>query len=186
MPAPLRQLSPQEQEELSRMFFELTHDPKTRKSVAKLVKEKFPDKAAGFSDVDMQDQIEALRQEQEQRDLLRQAREYQGELDRQAAELSGKYSPDQITAIKAIADRAGNTIDLQTAAVLYAHENPPPNPQDGPPEEQRSGTWEFPSVKGRDGKDIPFADFAKDPNSAARNAAYQTITEFKKRAGIRV
>jgi Skp family chaperone for outer membrane proteins len=184
MAAATRQLTPAEQAELSQMFFDLTHDKETRRDIARLVKKKFPDRAAAFGDVDLSDQIEALRQEQEQKELMAQARVYQAELDRQAAELSSKYSPEQIAAIREVADRAGNTIDLKTAAVLYAHENPPPNPQEGPPEEPKTGTWEFPTVNGRDGKAIPFADFAKDPNSAARNAAYQVITDFKKRSGM--
>ncbi len=182
--APRRQLTPIEMSELSRMFFELSHDPKTRKQVAKLVKEKFPDRAASFSDVDLQDQVQALRDEQEQREQVAEGRRAQEALNRQRGELitSGRYNEDQVQDIEKIIARHGSTLDYNTAAVLYAHENPPNGGNEGPPPDERTGaTWEFPTVSGKDGKPIPFADFAKNPTAAAQNAAYQVITEFKRR-----
>lgn len=182
--APRRQLTPIEMAELSRMFFELSHDPKTRKQVAKLVKEKFPDRASSFSDVDLQEQVEAVRQEAEQREQIAQARQFQSELDKQRGDLitSGRYNEDQVKDIEKIIARHGSTLDYNTAAVLYAHENPPAGGNDGPPPDERTGaTWEFPTVTGKDGKPIPFADFAKNPTAAAQNAAYQVITEYKRR-----
>jgi hypothetical protein len=188
MPAPKRQLNPLEQADLASMFFELSHDPKTRPYVAKLVKAKFPDRAASFTDVEHQDQLQALRNELAQKEQLNQAREFQRALDKQRDDLitAGKYTKEQADEIKQIIDRHGSTLDYNQAAVLYAHEKPPVNPMDGPPDEQRMGaTWEFPTVNGRDGKPIPFADFAKNPTTAAQNAAYTVISEFKKRSGIR-
>ena len=182
--APRRQLTPIEMADLSRMFFELSHDPKTRKQVAKLVKEKFPDRASSFSDVDMQEQIEALRNEQEQKEQLAQARQFQFELDKQRGELitTGRYNEDQVKDIEKIIARHGSTLDYNTAAVLYAHENPPNGGSEGPPPDERPGaTWEFPTVSGKDGKPLAFADFAANPTAAAQNAAYQVITEFKRR-----
>jgi len=187
--APKRQLTPQEMADLSNMFFELAHDPKTRPDVAKLVEHKFPDRVASFSDVKQQNEIEKLRQEMAQRDQLAKANEMQRSLERQRDELvsSGRYTSEQTQEMKQIIDRHGGTIDYNQAAVLYAHEKPPVNHMDGPPDDQRMGsTWEFPTVNGRDGKPIPFADFAKNPNTAAHNADYQVITEFKKRSGVRV
>jgi hypothetical protein len=187
--APKRQLSPQEMADLSSMFMELSHDPKTRPYVAKLVEHKFPDRAASFTDVKHEAQLQALRNEIAQKDQLNQARDMQRALDKQREQLveSGRYTSEQTQEIKQIIDRHGGTLDYNQAAVLYAHEKPPVNHMDGPPEDQRMGsTWEFPTVNGRDGKPIPFADFAKNPNTAAHNAAYQVITEFKKRSGVRV
>ncbi len=179
-----RQLTPIEMAELSRMFFELSHDPRTRKQVAKLVKEKFPDRAASFSDVDLQEQVQALRDEQDQREQVAEGRRIQADLDRQRGELitSGRYNEDQVKDIEKIISRHGSTLDYNTAAVLYAHENPPNSGNDGPPPDERAGaTWDFPTVPGKDGKPIPFADFAKNPTAAAQNAAYQVISEFKTR-----
>lgn len=183
-----KQLDPVTMEKLSSMFYEMAHDPTMRPYVAKLVKHKFPDEAKHFGDVDTNDKIRALENKIEQDKQLGAAREMQRALDSQRKELvaSGRYTEDQANEIKAIIDRHGSTLDYNQAAVLYAHEKPPTNPMDGPPDEQRMGaTWEFPTVSGRDGKPIPFADFAKNPNAAAQNAAYQVITEFKKRSGVR-
>ena len=166
------------------MFFELSHDPKTRKHVAKLVREKFPDRAGSFSDVVLQEQVQALRDEQEQREQVTEGRRIQAELDRQRGDLitSGRYNEDQVKDIEKIIARHGSTLDYDTAAVLYAHENPPNVGNDGPPPDERTGaTLEFPTVSVKDGKPVPFADFAKNPTAAAQNAAYQVITEFKRR-----
>lgn len=187
--APKRQLSPQEMADLSNMFMELSHDPKTRPYVAKLIEHKFPDRAASFTDVKQEDRVRQLEAKLEQKEQLARANEMQRALDRQREKLieDGRYTSEQTQEIKQIIDRHGGTLDYNQAAVLYAHEKPPVNHMDGPPEDQRMGsTWEFPTVNGRDGKPIPFADFAKNPNTAAQNAAYQVITEFKRRSGVRV
>jgi hypothetical protein len=182
--APKRQLTPQEMADLSNMFFELSHDPKTRPYVAKLVEHKFPDRAASFTDVKQSNEVQALRNEIAQRDQLAQAKEMQRALDAQRDRLveSGRYTREQTTEIKQIIDRHGGTLDYDQAAVLYAHEKPPTNPQDAPPLPGRmDARWEFPTVQGRDGKPIPFGDFAKDPNAAAHNAAYAVIDGFMSR-----
>ena len=184
-----RQLNPQEMDQFSRMFFELTHDEKYRPHMAKLVSHKYPQLAPVFNDVKQEERVRALEAKLEQKEQLARANEMQRALDRQREKLieDGRYTAEQTQEIKQIIDRHGGTLDYNQAAVLYAHEKPPVNYQDGPPEDQRMGsTWEFPTVNGRDGKPIPFADFAKNPNTAAHNAAYQVITEFKKRSGVRV
>lgn len=182
--APKRQLTPQEMADLSNMFFELSHDPKTRPYVAKLVEHKFPDRAASFTDVKQQNEMQALRNEIAQRDQLAKANEMQRALDQQRDKLieSGRYTADQAKEIKGIIDRHGGTLDYNQAAVLYAHENPAVNPADAPPLPGRmDARWEFPTVPGRDGKPIPFNDFVKDPNAAAHNAAYAVIDGFMSR-----
>lgn len=179
-----RQLTPQEMAELSNMFFELSHDPKTRPYVAKLVEHKFPQAAPLFTDVKQSEEVQKLRNELAQRDQLAQAREMQRALEAQRDKLveSGRYTKEQTAEIKQIIDRHGGTLDYNQAAVLYAHEKPPVNPADAPPLPGRmDARWEFPTVNGRDGKPIPFTDFAKDPNAAAHNAAYAVIDSFMSR-----
>jgi hypothetical protein len=186
--APKRQLTPLQMQDLAQVFHELAHDKELRPYVAKLVAKKFPDRAASFSDVQQEDRVRALEAKIEQDKQLAAAREMQRALEKQRDDLikSGRYTKEQTDEIKAIIDRHGSTLDFNQAAVLYAHEKLPAIQMDGPPDDQRPGaTWEFPSVNGRDGKPIPFADFAKNPNAAAQNAAYTVISEFKKRAGIR-
>jgi hypothetical protein len=182
------QLDPATMADLSGLFYELAHDKETRKDIAKLVKKKFPDRAASFTDIDNQEAIEALEAKHLEREQLAEGRRIQAELNKQRQDLidSGRYDEKSVGEIEKIIERHGHAINYETASILYSHENPPANPQDGPPDDQRIGaTWEFPTVNGKDGKAIPFAEFAKDPNSAAHNAAYSVITEFKKRSGIR-
>jgi hypothetical protein len=173
--------------DLSQLAYQLAHG-ESRKEFAKLVKKAAPERAKAFTDVDQEERIDALRAELEQKEQLAEGRRIQGELTKQRSDLigSGRYNEDQVKDIEKIIERHGSTLDYNTAAVLYAHENPASNPQEGPPPDQLPGaTWEFPTVNGRDGKPIPFADFSKNPTAAAQNAAYQVITEFKRKSGIR-
>jgi hypothetical protein len=177
------QLDPTTQADLAALFHKLAHDPKTRRTIAKAVKEIEPDRAGAFKDVDHEEQLDALRAEMAEKEQLAEGRRLQQERQKQREKLTDRYQEPQIQEIEKIIERYGSTIGYEEASVLYAHENPPANPtMDGPPDDQRMGaTWEFPTVNGKDGKAIPFADFAKNPNAAAQNAAYNVITEFKKR-----
>ena len=181
------QLTPEQMADLSQLAYELAHNKDTRKEFAKIVKKAAPERANAFTDVDADERFEAFKAEQEQKEQLAEGRRIQAELTKQRGDLieSKRYTEDQVKDIEKIIERHGSTLDYNTAAVLYAHENPPANPQEGPPDDQRMGaTWEFPTVNGKDGKPIPFAEFAKNPNSAAQSAAYQVITDFKKRSGL--
>jgi hypothetical protein len=75
-------------------------------------------------------------------------------------------------------DRYG-LYDYNAGAVLYAHEKLPEVPEIPLPSDRPGATWEFPSVEGRDGKPIPFAEFVKDPVRASQNAAYRVIGDFR-------
>ena len=179
-----RQLNPQEMDQFSRMFFELTHDEKYRPHMAKLVSHKYPQLAPVFNDVKQEERVRALEAKLEQKEQLARANEMQRALDRQREKLieDGRYTAEQTQEIKQIIDRHGGTLDYNQAAVLYAHEKPSVNPQDAPPLPGRmDARWEFPSVQGRDGKPIPFGEFVKDPNAAAHNAAYAVIDGFMSR-----
>ena len=99
---------------------------------------------------------------------------------------TGRYTKEQAEDIKKIIDRHGGTLDYNQAAVLYAHENPSSDPTSRPPEYPTGRTWEFPTVSGRDGKPLAFKDFIADPTTAAHNAAYTLIQDFRKRSGARV
>jgi hypothetical protein len=179
--APRRQLTPVEMEDLSRQYFELVHDPQTRPYIAKLVKHKFPDRAVHFKDVEHAEEIKKLRGEIEQEKHLAAGRQAQEKMQAQRTKLFERYNEDQVKDIEKVMQRYGG-VDYDAAAVLYAHENPSVNPEAGPPPEERSGaTFEFPTVSGKDGKPLSFEDFAKNPTAAAQNAAYQVITEFKRR-----
>ena len=185
--APRRQLTPQEMADLSSVFYELAHDEKLRPYVAKLVEHKFPQRASSFSDVKQKDEIAKLRQEIAQDKQLQKASEMTRALEKERDELvtTGRYTKEQTDDIKKIIDRHGGTLNYNQAAVLYAHENPSTDPTSRPPEYPTGRTWEFPTVHGRDGKPIAFKDFIADPTTAAHNAAYTVISEFKKRSGIR-
>jgi hypothetical protein len=181
------QLTPQQMADLSGMFYALSHDPQWRPHVAQMVAHKFPQRAASFTDVAQRNEIQKLRNEWQQEKQLAKSQEIERALDRQRDELisSGRYTREQTDEIKGIITRHGGTLDFNQAAVLYAHEKPQVNPMDQPPEYPASRTWEFPTVNGRDGKPIPFGEFIKNPNAAAQNAAYQVITDFRKRSGLR-
>jgi hypothetical protein len=173
--------------DLSSVFYELAHDEKLRPYVARLVEHKFPQRAASFADVKQKDEIQKLRNEIAQDKQIAKANEMTRSLNKQRDDLvtSGRYTKEQADEIKKVIDRHGGTLDYNQAAVLYAHENPSADPTSAPPEYPTGRTWEFPTVHGRDGKPIPFKDFITDPTTAAQNAAYSLITDFKKRSGIR-
>lgn len=175
-----RQLTPAEQIDLSNLAYTLAHDPATRGAFAQLVTHKFPERAGSFSDIQMRGEINKLRKEIEQKDLLEQSKQFERQQKRQRDELvtSGRYTQAQVDEIKAVMDRNG-LVDYNIGAVLYAHETKPAATMAGPPRDKRPGaTWEFGTVPGRDGKQMSFADFVKNPTAAAYDAAYQTIDSF--------
>lgn len=182
-----RQLTPQEMADLSTLFYKLAHNKETRPIVAKLVEKVEPARAASFSDVKQDEKLNTLRAQMQQYAAMQESKELKKAMDteRQALISSGRYNEDQTKQIEAIMTKHGLT-DYKAGAALYAYQNPPPDAlYDAPPDDKRPGaTWEFPTINGRDGKPIPFADFAKNPTAAATNAAYTVISEFKKRNGM--
>src|ERR1700733_10919322 len=114
------QFDPAVANDLTALFIKLSQDPKTRKIIAKAVKEGAPDSshAKAFADVDMQDQFEKFREEQEARDLKK---------------------------IEYLMQKKG-IVDYDDGATLYAATLPPvdPNPNYEPPE--HGATWEIPEL----------------------------------------
>ena len=176
-----RQLTPNQMADLSGLMDELAHDPKTRPYIAKLVAHKFPDRARSFTDVAMADQIAGLRQEIANREYQRNQADIEAKANAEREKLvSSGYSKEQVDEIKAEMDKHHIT-DWDAGRVLYQHYHKPTDKEMEPLAAERPGaTWEFPTVNGRDGKPIPFKDFAANPSAAANNAAYQAITEFKR------
>ena len=165
--------------DLADLFYKLSHDKKTRKAVAKAVKEIAPDSphAAAFSDVEVDDKFEAFKQEQAERDTKAQQEAILARMNMQRNRLltggdeegARKYSEDDVKKIEALMQKKGIT-DYDDGAVLYASTLPPNDPRPGdkdiPP--AHGATWEFPE----------WGKFGKDPTSAARDTAHTVITEF--------
>lgn len=176
----MTQLDPAIANDLAGLFLKLSHDPKTRKMIAKAVKEGAGESqhAKAFADVDMQDQFETFRQEQEAKELKRQQDEILSRMNRQrTALLTGgedgngrKYGEDDLKKIEELMQRKG-IADYEDGATLYAATLPPvdPRPQDVPIE--HGSTWEFPE----------WSKFSDNPDKAARNTAHQVITEFMRK-----
>ncbi len=177
-------LTPQQQADLASLAYELGHNPKTRKGLAKLVKEINPERAAAsFRDVDQEDRFETFKADIEDKLDLKGAKAAKEKADAQKSKLAERYDEKQLGEIEAVMGRYGLS-DWDAGAVLYANEHPESDPtlQPPPPSERPGATWEFPTVKGRDGKDMAFKDFAADPRTASLNAAYSVISEFKNKS----
>ena len=166
--------------DLADLFHELSHNKETRKAVAAAVKKLRPDSphAQAFSDVDMQDQFENFRQEQENRDLERQRSDMLARMNqKRAALLSGgadgegrKYSEDDVKAIESLMQSKGIS-DYEDGAILYAATLPPIDPRPGEEMPQHGSTWEFPE----------WGKFGADPVKASRDTAHTVITEFMRK-----
>jgi hypothetical protein len=181
-----RQLTPMEMSDLAELTRRMAHDPRTRERFAELAVTVEPTRAAAFSDISIKKRLDAFERKQHEDQLARDAREFQKAQSKQREDLvaSGRYTQEQADEIKKVMDRNG-IVDYNVGAVLYAHEVKPHEIASGPPPDQRPGaTWEFPTVNGRDGKPIPFKDFALNPTAAANNAAYQVIDQFRNRSGL--
>jgi hypothetical protein len=174
-------LTAQQQADLASLAYELGHNPQTRKDLAKLVKKINPERAArSFRDVEQDDKFEAFKSEIEDKVDLKGARAAKSKQDEQKQKLAERYDEKQLAGIEEVATKFGLS-DLDAAAVLYAHEHPESDPALQPPaaHERPGATWEFPTVRGRDGKEMDFKSFAADPRTHSLNAAYNIITEFK-------
>lgn len=174
------QLSPEVAHELAALFLKLSHDPKTRKGIAKAVKEGAADSAhaKAFVDVDLEDRFDTFKSDQEARDLKKQQDEMLATMNRKrAALLSGgddgsgrKYGEDDVKAIEALMQRKGIT-DYEDGATLYAATLPPIDPRPGEEIPQHGSTWEFPE----------WGKFGADPVKASRDTAHTVISEFMRK-----
>lgn len=165
--------------DLADLFYKLSHDKKTRKIIAKAVKDAAPDSphAAAFSDVDIEDKFENFKQEQSDAETKRQQDAILARMNMQRNRLltggedegARKYSEDDVKNIETLMQKKGIT-DYDDGAVLYAATLPPDNPRPGdkdiPP--AHGATWEFPE----------WAKFGKDPVAASRDTAHTVISEF--------
>jgi hypothetical protein len=175
-----RQFDPAVANDLTALFLKLSHNPKTRKIIAKAIKEGAPDSrhAQAFADVDVDDKFEKFREEQEARETKRQQDELIRHMNAKRNSLlvggpegdGRKYSEDDIKKIEDLMQKKG-IVDYDDGATLYAATLPPvdPNPNYEPP--QHGATWEIPE----------FAKFGNDPNKAARDTAHQMIGEFMRK-----
>lgn len=178
----MRPLTPQEMADLSTLTQKMAHDPRTREAFAQLAVTVDPNRISSFSDVALKHRLDNFERKQEEKRLRDEAKEWQKEQERQRNDLisSGKYTKEQTEEIKGVMDKHG-LHDWNAGAVLYSHEHKPSETFDGPPMDQRPGAiWEFPTLPGKDGKPMSFKDFARDPTAAALNAAYTTISEFRR------
>lgn len=182
MTAPKVQLSPADMDRLSQLMYQLSHNDKTRPVVAQLVAHVDPGSAKAFTDVHMQQQLVAFKQQldneklQERMAGVQHARESQ----KQAVIRKRGYGAAQVAELEKIQSQYGLT-DWIAAADIYATRNPPENPALQPPPEHLDGsTWDFPTVPGPDGKMLAFKDYVQDPRRYSNKTAYQMITEFKR------
>jgi hypothetical protein len=172
-------IDPNVAQDLARLALDLSHDKKTRKAFAKIVREAKPDSphAAAFADVEVEDKFEAFQRAQEEKEIKREQAVIVARMNEQRQRLlSGdeaggrKYSEDDVKKIEALMEKKGLT-DYEDAAVLYAATLPPENTKPSNEPLPQGATWEMPQ----------FAEYAKDPNKAARNNAYAVIDEFRRK-----
>jgi hypothetical protein len=177
-----RPLTPAEMAHYSQMLVGLSQDPNYRASIAPMIARKYPEHAGSFSDVAINNKMAQFERRMAQKEAEAEMRRYQQALEYQRRQLvaSGKYTDEQTKEIKAVMDRYGMH-DYNAGAVLYSHERAPEVPDMPLPGERPGATWEFPTVEGKDGKLVPFADFVKDPTGAALNAAYRVIGDFRQK-----
>lgn len=154
---------------------------KERKEFAKIVRKVDPQRAAAsMRDVEHEDRFDQFESRIEEKLDLKGVKAAKAEQDKQKTELAERYSPEQITEIEGTMTRYGIS-DWKAGAVLYANDHPESDPTLRPPahSERPGATWEFPTTRGRDGKEMAFKDFAADPRTHSLNAAYNIITDFK-------
>ena len=163
---------------LGNLFHGLAHNPKTRRAVAKVVREVLPDspEARSFSDVEIEDKFETFKQEQEDKEIQRQQKSALARMNAQRSQLltgghdgSGrKYSEDDVSKIEKLMEKKG-IVDYEDGAILYASTLPPDDPKPARDMPGAHGaTWEFPE----------WAKFGPDPVKASRDTANQVITEL--------
>ena len=179
MDAP-KPIDPNVAQDLARLALDLSHDKKTRKAFAKIVREAKPDSphAAAFADVEVEDKFEAFKSEFEQQRIKDAQDAIVEKLNRDRQRLlagsddgsAPKYDEDTVKKIEDLMQKKGIS-DYEDGRILYAAINPPANTKPSNEPTPPGATWEMPA----------FAEYAKDPNKAARNNAYAVIDEFRRR-----
>ena len=118
----MTQLSKETLAEIGTLALKLRHNPKTKRSFTKLVKEVAPDISFPDADIDdLRDEIIADRaKEKEDRENERLTARLAAERN----ELAHNYDEENLKKIEDVMVKKGLS-SYQDAAVLYAHENPP-------------------------------------------------------------
>lgn len=175
-----RQFDPATAADLANLMAELSHNPSTRKIIAKAIKQIDPDSphAQAFRDVEVEDRFETFRSEQEARDIKRQQDAVLERMNqKRSALLTGgpegtgrKYGEDDIKKIEDLMQKKG-IVDYDDGATLYAATLPPDDPRPGDLPPQHGSTWEFPE----------WSKFGADPVKASRDTAHNVITEFMRK-----
>ena len=166
--------------ELGDLLHELTHDPKARGEIGRVIRKVRPDSphAAAFADLENEDRITAFEQKQADKELKAQQQAVLDRMNAQRASLltggqdgqGRKYSEEDIGKIEALMQKKGIT-DYDDGATLYAATLPPVNPKPENLPQQHGATFEFPE----------WSTFGKDPVRASRNIAHQVIDEFQRK-----
>ena len=107
------QYDPAVANDLTALFLKLSHNPKTRKIIAKAIKEGAPDSrhAQAFADVDVDDKFEAFRSEQEERETKRQQQEILARMNaRRAALLNGGPDGEAVTGTGEVCSAAAGAV----------------------------------------------------------------------------
>lgn len=175
---PATWLPPHEMVKFSHFLHRAAHDPSTRHIVAALAQRLDPnDLGKAFADVSVQNQLNAFRKEMKDAELTKQVEEARKTQAREKAELvdSGRFTKEQVDDIEKTMIAKG-LHSYKDGAILWQADQPPAPP---PAIEATSATWDFPSVVDRQGKPVSFKDFSKDTKTAAYNAAFRVIDEFK-------
>jgi len=178
--AEVKPIDPNVAQDLARLALDLSHDKKTRKAFAKIVREAKPDSphAAAFADVEVEDKFEAFKSEIEQERIKQQQEAIVEKLNRDRQRLLSsegdgpRYDEDTVKKIEELMQKKGIS-DYEDGRILYAAMNPAENtkPSNMPP--AHGTTWELPE----------FAKFGKDPVRASREVAQDVIGELmRKRA----
>jgi hypothetical protein len=179
MPGEVKPIDPNVAQDLARLALDLSHDKKTRKAFAKIVREAKPDSphAAAFADVEVEDRFEAFKNEQEQKDIKRQQDAIMERLNSQRQRLltgdegGVKYDEDTVKKIEELMQKKGIS-DYEDGRILYAAQNPPTNTKPEKLPAQQGATWEFPEGS---------KAFFENDKKASLNMAYQVIDEFQRR-----
>jgi hypothetical protein len=166
--------------DLGALLHELSQNPKTRKTIAKAIRDAKPDSphAQAFKDIEIEDRFESFREEQAAAEVKRQQDIILARMNQQRASLiSGgpdgqgrKYGEDDVKKIEALMQQKGIS-DYDDGAILYAATLPPLDPQPNELPPQHGATWEFPE----------WGKFGSDPVKASRDTAHNVITEFMRK-----
>lgn len=173
-------LDPATAADLGALLHQLSHNPKTRKMIAKAIKEAKPDSphAQAFKDVEVEDRFEEFTRQQEDKDLKRAQEAMLAQMNaKRSALLTGgpdgsgrKYVEDDVKKIEELMQRKGIS-DYEDGATLYAASLPPIDREpEGAPPDRHGATWEFPE----------WGKFAENPKQASLDTAFTVIDEFKR------